>query len=58
MKRCDVSKIILLTAAIIILYLFALNGRYTYTNHDSMVMFDKWKRQWIGPSDVSLIEVK
>lgn len=41
-----------------ILYLYALNGRYAHTDYDSPVMFDKWKRQWIMPSDESCIEVR
>ena len=51
-------KIIAGVAIIIILYLFALNGRYAPVDYDSFVVFDKWKQQWIGPSDISLIEVK
>jgi len=33
----------------VILFLFALNGRYATT--DGVVIFDKWKKEWIAPKD-------
>lgn len=45
-------------AIIIILYLFALNGRYVPVDYDSFVVFDKWKQQWIVPTDDSMIEIE
>ena len=33
----------------VILFLFAINGRYTTT--DGVVIFDKWKKEWIAPAD-------
>lgn len=32
------------------LYLFALNGRYCRTGADTVVMFDKWKRELVIPT--------
>lgn len=58
MKLCDASRILLLAAIIIILYLFALNGRYVPVDYDSFVVFDKWKQQWIVPTDDSMIEIE
>lgn len=51
-------KIIAGVAIIIILYLFALNGRYVPVDYDSFVVFDKWKQQWIVPTDDSMIEIE
>lgn len=47
-------KVIITVAVLIILYLFALNGRFSHVK--DLAMFDKWKQEWIVPSDESFIE--
>ena len=47
-------KSIVAIVLLVILYLFALNGRFSHVK--DLVMFDKWKQEWIVPSDESFIE--
>lgn len=49
-------KIFVTVIVLIILYLFALNGRYCHV--ESLAMFDKWKQEWIVPTDDSMIEIE
>lgn len=49
-QRTNIYKaaaIILLAA---FLYVIALNGRYCRTGADTVVMFDKWKRELVIPT--------
>lgn len=48
----QVIKLLLFVLAMIVAYLFALNGRYCSTGADTVVMFDKWKKEWIAPTEV------
>lgn len=43
-------KLLLFVLVMIIAYLFALNGRYCRTGADTVVMFDKWKRELVIPT--------
>lgn len=48
-------KALAIITLLIVLYLFALNGRFCHV--DGSAMFDKWKQQWIVPTDDSIIEI-
>ena len=47
-------KALAIITLLIVLYLFALNGRFSHVK--DWAMFDKWKQEWIVPSDESFIE--
>ena len=59
MKKLNILKGITIIALLIILYLFALNGRYE--NNDGYFrnfIFDKWKCEFIKVDDSMIIKNK
>ena len=48
--RIEWSKIIIIILLAAFLYAIALNGRYCRTGADTVVMFDKWKRELVIPT--------
>ena len=49
-RNINWGRLILILLGLGTLYLFALNGRYCRTGADTVVMFDKWKRELVIPT--------
>ena len=49
-RNINWGRLILILLGLGVLYLFALNGRYCRTGADTVVMFDKWKRELVIPT--------
>lgn len=57
-RNINWGRLILTLLGLGALYLFALNGRYCRTGADTVVMYDKWKKEWIAPDKVIYINPK